>query len=204
MSFEHQNRENSEYGPEIKLPNDEKLVTALTSKLAEYGERLKNDPDDISDSYKYKVLERLLNNGFIRPADLSRELAREGEEISVDLFKNACGVIRNYAEDNIEGNKDGTGLSGYENTGSGDEEKVESVVSYDRKPLTLENVTYYAQTFQEIRVKRSSGAFETGWYIEGTLDNGVTVHVVKRDSNNKILEQKTASIEELMKWNNPT
>lgn len=204
MSFEHQNRENSEYGPEIKLPNDEKLINALTSKLAEYGERLKNDPDDISDFYKYKVLERLLNNGSIRPADFSRELAREGEDIDIREFKEVCRVIRNYAENSGEGNKGGTGLSGYENTESGDGGKVESVVSYDRKPLTLENVTYYAQTFQEIRVKRSSGQFETGWYIEGTLDNGVTVHVVKRNNKNEILSQKTASIEGLMEWNNPT
>lgn len=202
MSFEHPNRENSEYGPEIKLPNDEKLVSALTNKLVEYEERLNNNPH-ISDIYKYKILKKLLDNESISLTNFSIELARD-EEINAVEFKDACAVIRNYVENEGMGNVGGTGLSGYENTGSGNEEKVESVVSYDRKPLTLENVTYYAKTFQEIRVKRSSGAFETGWYIEGTLDNGVTVHVVKRDSNNKILEQKTASIEELMKWNNPT
>jgi hypothetical protein len=203
MSFENQNRENSEYGPDIRIPDDENLLNSLTNKLAEYEERLNNNPH-ISDIYKHKVLKKLLDEGSVRPVNFYGELVREGENIDGYEFEEACAVIRNYVENEGRGNLGGTGLSGYENTGNGDEGKVESVVSYDRKPLTLENVTYYAKTFQEIRVKRSSGAFETGWYIEGTLDNGVTVHVVKRNNNNEITGQKKASIEELMKWNNPT
>ena len=44
MSFENQNRENSEYGPDIRIPDDENLLNSLTNKLAEYEERLNNNP----------------------------------------------------------------------------------------------------------------------------------------------------------------
>jgi hypothetical protein len=99
------------YGPSIELSGDEGLKAALEKKLIEYGDRLEYD-QHISNVYKYKILEKLLDEGSVIPGDLFRELDKD-KEFNASTFYEVMEVVRNYVENEGVGNVGGTGLIGH-------------------------------------------------------------------------------------------
>lgn len=94
----------------ITLPEEKR--SRLTAKLAEYKERLTQDQEmRLNAMHKIYVLERLLSDGSIKPADLSAKIAKDlGSDFDPDLFDTAYRVIKDYCETGGANLSGGTGL----------------------------------------------------------------------------------------------
>lgn len=94
----------------IILPDERKAQ--LAAKLAEYQGRLESMPDYRLDTmHKVYVLQRLLEDGRIQPADLEAQIAEDlGPDFSRELFETAWLVMKGYCQDEGRNISGGTGL----------------------------------------------------------------------------------------------
>ena len=108
----------------ITLPQDTQVVLQLRKKLESYIARLNrqgsksDDPssrefrESIADTrYKIKLLSALFEGGSVDIFYLSTRIRDEDGEIFEDAFRNASGVIRDYAETGGKNVIGGAGLN---------------------------------------------------------------------------------------------
>ncbi len=106
-----------ESGAHIVLPNNPELVEKLEEKLAEYEQRrdrsfkAPEEPEQMDVLCKIAVLSALLKEGSVNTELIENELMeRYKTGFNKEIFRNACGVIKGYAERAGEGLVGGTGL----------------------------------------------------------------------------------------------
>lgn len=214
-----ENQENKE-SPKINFPEDINIVKALQKKLSEYKERLsaeiKKDPYKapeffIDTNYKIAILEKLLINGEVNTYELSKELNKKFGGLDIETFKNACSIIKDYAETGGENISGGTGLKFEKKPEEKIEtnENVEELLSKEKEskkedviekitPENIENSIKIGKPI-EVKVKRSSGKIEKGWIITGS--DGKNAIVIKNAEDGTGFIKKVVPIKELQKLN---
>lgn len=90
----------------IKFPQSIDAIRALQNKLQEYKQR----PDSLDRNYKVAVLGKLLTKGEVNKESIALELKERFGSLDIAIFKNAYGVIEDYATNEGLHTMGGTGL----------------------------------------------------------------------------------------------
>jgi hypothetical protein len=80
----------------ITVPTDSIRVNQLRTKLAEYNDRVSDDPSCNDSRYKAYLLSKLLKDGVVDTQQLSMAILREEGGLDMPIFVNACIVIEDY------------------------------------------------------------------------------------------------------------